>query len=61
MALILIYFRKTHLDENNKFTLGFSDHEFLQEVEFLSKNKYYFTSLNCNLKLKEYIHEDEKI
>ena len=28
----------------------------------LSKNKYYNTSLNCKLKLKEYIHDkDEKI
>ena len=61
MRPILIYFRETHLDENNKFTLDFSDHEFVQEIEFLSKNKYYITSLNCKLKLKEYIHEDEKI
>ena len=29
--------RETHLDENNKFTLDFSDHEFVQEIEFLSK------------------------
>ena len=35
--------------------------EFVQEIEFLSKNKYYITSLNCKLKLKEYILEDEKI
>ena len=61
MRPILIYFRETHLDENNKFTLDFSDHEFVQEIEFLSKNKYYITSLNCKLKLKEYIHKDEKI
>ena len=62
MRPILIYFRETHLDENNKFTLDFSDHEFVQEIEFLSKNKYYITSLNCKLKLKEYIHDkDEKI
>ena len=61
MRPILIYFRETHLDENNKLTLDFSDHEFVQEIEFLSKNKYYITSLNCKLKLKEYIHEDEKI
>ena len=61
MRPILIYFRETHLDENNKFTLGFSDQEFAQEIEFLSKNKYYITSLNCKLKLKEYIHGDEKI
>ena len=60
MRPILIYFRETRLDENNKFTLDFSDHEFVQEIKFLSKNKY-ITSLNCKLKLKEYIHEDEKI
>ena len=61
MRPILIYFKETHLDENNKFTLDFSDQEFVQEIDFLSKNKYYITSLNCKLKLKEYIHEDEKI
>ena len=61
MRPVLIYFREMHLDENNKFTLDFSNHEFAQEVEFLSKNKYYITSLNCKLKLKEYIREDEKI
>ena len=52
MRPILIYFRETHLDENNKFTLDFSDGEFVQEIEFLSRNKYYITSLNCKLKLK---------
>ena len=41
--------------------MDFSDHDFVQEIEFLSKNKYYITSLNCKLKLKEYIREDEKI
>ena len=61
MRPILLYFKEMHLDENNKFTLDFSDQEFIQEIEFLSKNKYYITSWNCKLKLKEYIHEDEKI
>ena len=61
MRRILINFRETHLDENNKFTLDFSGHEFLQEIEFLSINNYYITSFNCKLKLKEYIHKDEKI
>ena len=61
MRPIFIYFTETHLDENNKFNLDFSDHEFEQEIEFLSKNKYYIISLNCKLKLKEYIREDEKI
>ena len=61
MRPILIYFRETHLDEKNKFTLDFSDYEFVQEIEVLSKSKYYITSKSCKLKLKEYIHEDEKI
>ena len=61
MRPIFIYFTETHLDENNKFNLDFSDHEFEQEIEFWSKNKYYIISLNCKLKLKEYIREDEKI
>ena len=61
MRPILIYFRETHLDENNKFTLDFSDHEFVQEIEFLSKKKKSITRLNCKLKLKECIHEDKKV
>ena len=61
MKPVLIYFGEMYLDENNKFTLDFPDHEFVREIVFLSKNKYYITSLNCKLKLKEYIREDEKI
>ena len=61
MRPVIIYFREMHLDENNKFTLDFSDQGFVQEIEFSSKNKYYITSLNCKLNLKEYIREDEKI
>ena len=49
MIPVLIYFRETHLDDNNKFILDFSDQEFVQEIEFLLKNKYYITSLNCKL------------
>ena len=57
-----IYFKELLLGENNKFTLDFSDEEFVQEVDFLSKNKYYMASLNWKLKVKEYIHnKDEKI
>ena len=57
----LIYFRGRHLDENDKLTLYFSDQEFVEEIEFLSKNNYYIAILNCKLKLKEYIHQDEKL
>ena len=60
MRSVLIYFRETHLDENNTFILDFSDHEFVQKIEFLSKNKYYITSLNCKLKLEEYIGKTKK-
>ena len=62
MRPVFIYFREIPLDKNNKFTLDFSDEEFVQEIDFLSKNKYYITSSNWKLKLKEYIHDkDEKI
>ena len=37
----LIYFKELLLGENNKFTLDFSDEEFVQKVDFLSKNEYY--------------------
>ena len=56
-----MYFRETHLNEKNKFTLDFSDYEFVQEIEFLSKSNYYITSKSCKWKLKEYIHEDKNI
>ena len=56
-----IYFKELLLGENNKFTLDFSDEEFVQEVDFLSKNEYYIASWNCKLNVKEYIHDkDEK-
>ena len=42
-----MYFRETHLNEKNKFTLDFSDYEFVQEIEFLSKSNYYITSKSC--------------
>ena len=61
MGPVLIYFKETHLNENNKFTLDFSDHKFVQETEFLSENKYYIATLNCKLKVEEYIYETKKI
>ena len=42
MRPILICFRESHLDGKNKFTLEFSDQEFVQEIEFLSKKKLYY-------------------
>ena len=58
MRPVLIYLREMHLDENNKFTLDFWDQEFVQEAEFLAKNKYYIATLNWKLKVEEYIHEN---
>ena len=58
----LIYFKEVILKDNNKFTLDFSDKEFVEEVNFVNNLDYYITSLNCRLKVKEYIHDkDEQI
>ena len=62
MNRALIYFKEVILNDDNKFTLDFSDKEVVQEVNFVNNLDYYITSLNCNLKVKEYIHDkDEKI
>ena len=39
--------------------MDFSDEEFVQEIDFLSKSKHYIASL-CKLKVKEYIHDKDK-
>ena len=41
MRPVLMYFREAHLNEENKFTLDFSDQEFVQKIEFLLKNILY--------------------
>ena len=57
-----IYFNEIILKDDNKFTLDFSYGEFTQEVNFVNNLDYYITSLNCKLKMKEYIHDkDQKI
>ena len=63
MNRALIYFKEVILNNNNnKFTLDFPDKESVQEVNFVNNLDYYITSLNCKLKVKEYIHDkDEKI
>ena len=47
-----IYFKEIALGDDNKFTLDFSNQEFVQEIDFLSNNDYYITSLDCKLKVK---------
>ena len=56
-----IYFREIPLKDNNKFTLDFSDEEFVQKINFNKKKDYYIASLDCNLILKEDIKKEEKI
>ena len=49
--------------ENNKFTLDFSNEEFVQQLSFLKNQDYYISSLNYNLILKEskqFNYKDEK-
>ena len=55
-----VYFKKIALGDDNKFTLDFSDQEFVQEIDFLSNNDHCITSLDCKLKVKNHIHDDKK-
>ena len=59
MRACFIYF--TEINDNNKFTLDFSNEEFIQEVNFSTKNDYFITSLNCNLIVKENIDKKKKL
>ena len=47
MNPVLIYQSETKLDYNNKFTINFIDGD-INKVQFLRKNQYYISSLNCN-------------
>ena len=58
MKLIFICFKEIELDDNDKFTLDFSNTEIIYEIDFLTKNDYYITSLNCDLIVKE--NNDDK-
>ena len=55
-----IYFQEIALGNDSKFTLDFSDQEFVQETDFLSNNDYYITRVDCKLKVKNHIHDDKK-
>ena len=55
-----IYFKEITLGDDNKFSLDFSDQDFVQEINFLSNNGYYSTSLDCKLKVKNHIYHDKK-
>ena len=49
MNPVLIYQSETKLDYNNKFTINFIDGDIINKVQFLRKNQYYISSLNCNI------------
>ena len=55
-----IYFKEIELGDDNKFTLDFSDQDFVQDIDFLSNNDCYITSLDCKLKTENHIHDDKK-
>ena len=61
MDTIFIYFSEIVLKGNNKITLDFSDKENIQELIFLKNGDYYIISLNCNLIVKEYIDDKERL
>ena len=55
-----IYFMEITLGDESKFTLVVSGQDFAQEINFLSNNDYYSTSLDCKLKIKNHIYDDKK-
>ena len=61
MRSIFIYFREVKLNDKNKFTINFSNMEIVYEIDFLTKNDYYITSLNCDLIVKEQIDNKDKL
>ena len=58
MKPIFICFKEIELDDNDKFTLDFSNTEIIYEIDVLTKNDYCITSLNCDLIVKE--NNDDK-
>ena len=60
MKSIFIYIIEIEFD-NIKFTLDFSNTEIIYEIDFLMKNRFYITSLNCDLNVKEYNGNKRKL
>ena len=53
MEPISMYFKEIVLDQNNKFTLDFSQTNQTYKVHFSPKKDYFITSMNCNLDMQE--------
>ena len=49
MEPIFFYFKETPLEANNKLTLDFSNTELVDQKNFSNENRYYITTMNCNL------------
>ena len=57
---VYIYFKEALLDDQNRFTLGFSNEIIVNKILLSADKDYYITSMNCDLKLlKDFeAHED---
>ena len=49
MEPVYIYFKETLLDDQNRFTLDFSNEITVNEILFSPDKDYYITSMNCDL------------
>ena len=60
MKPVLIYFKEVPFKEN-KFVLDFSNEKFVQAIDFSRNEKYFIATLDCKLKLKEFIQESDNV
>ena len=58
MEPTFIYFKEITLNENNKFTLEFSQTDQIYKVYFSPRKDYFITSMNCDLNLEQDIKND---
>ena len=61
MTSAFIYFKEAMLDDNNRFTLDFSDGINVCQILFSPKKDYYVTSMNCDLNLLRDFNAHEDI
>ena len=51
MTPIYIYFKEALLGDDDRFTLGFANDIYVNQILISSKYDYYITTLNCDLNL----------
>ena len=61
MTPVFVYFKEAILDDDNRFTLDFSDVINVYQILFSPKNDYYVTSMNCDLNLLRDFNTHEDI